>query len=36
MNAGLLAVVRLTAEALLWTRDKHLHAISTRFGLAGN
>jgi predicted nucleic acid-binding protein len=34
VDAHLLASVRLTAGGSLWTRDKRLHAIAGRFGLA--
>ena len=34
VDAHLLAAVRLTAGATLWTRDKRLHGIADRFGLA--
>jgi predicted nucleic acid-binding protein len=34
VDAHLLAAVRLTSAALLWTRDKHLLAAARRLGLA--
>jgi len=34
VDAHLLASARLTAGGSLWTRDKHLHAIAGRLGLA--
>jgi predicted nucleic acid-binding protein len=34
VDAHLLASVRLTAGASLWTRDKRLHALADRLGLA--
>jgi predicted nucleic acid-binding protein len=34
VDAHLLAAIRLTATAALWTRDKHLHAVAHRLGLA--
>ncbi len=34
VDAHLLASVRLTADALLWTRDKRLDAVAERLGLA--
>jgi predicted nucleic acid-binding protein len=32
--AGVLAAVRLTLGASLWTRDKRLHAVAGRLALA--
>jgi predicted nucleic acid-binding protein len=34
VDAHLLAAVRLTAAASLWTRDRRLSAVATRLGLA--
>jgi predicted nucleic acid-binding protein len=34
VDAHLLAAVRLTADAKLWTRDQRLHAVATQLGLA--
>lgn len=34
VDAHLLAAVRLSAGAALWTRDKRLHGAADRFGLA--
>ena len=34
VDAHLLAAVRLTADARLWTRDKQLHSVAGRMGLA--
>jgi predicted nucleic acid-binding protein len=34
VDVHLLAAVRLTADARLWTRDKRLHAVAGRLGLA--
>jgi predicted nucleic acid-binding protein len=34
VDAQLLAAVRLTAGAKLWTRDRRLQAVATRLGLA--
>ena len=34
VDAHLLAAVRLTAGALLWTRDKRLHEVADRLGSA--
>ncbi len=34
IDAHLLAATRLTADATLWTRDKHLRAAAHRLGLA--
>lgn len=34
VDAHLLAAVRLTAGAALWTRDKRLHDVADRLGLA--
>jgi predicted nucleic acid-binding protein len=34
IDIHLLAAVRLTADASLWTRDKRLHAIAGQLGLA--
>lgn len=34
VDAHLLAAVRLTAGARLWTRDRRLHAVAARLGLA--
>lgn len=34
VDAHLLAAVRLTAGAVLWTRDKRLHAVAERMKLA--
>jgi predicted nucleic acid-binding protein len=34
IDIHLLAAVRLTAGAALWTRDKRLHAIAAQLGLA--
>ncbi len=34
VDAHLLASVRLTAGALLWTRDKRLHGVATKLGVA--
>ena len=34
VDAHLLAAVRLTAGARLWTRDKQLHSVASRMGLA--
>jgi predicted nucleic acid-binding protein len=34
VDAHLLAAVRLTAAAALWTKDKRLHLIANRLGLA--
>jgi predicted nucleic acid-binding protein len=34
VDAHLLASVRLTPVASLWTRDKRLHAVASRLGLA--
>lgn len=34
VDAHLLAAVRLTAGASLWTRDKQLHSVAGRMGLA--
>ncbi len=36
VDISLLASVRLTAEALLWTADKNLAALAGRMGLAFN
>lgn len=36
VDAHLLAAVRLTAGAMLWTRDKQLHGVASRMGLAAN
>jgi predicted nucleic acid-binding protein len=33
VDAHLLAAVRLTAAASLWTRDRRLHRVATRLGL---
>ncbi|MDX2143948.1 MAG: PIN domain-containing protein [Rhodospirillaceae bacterium] len=33
-DAHLLAATRLSAHALLWTRDKQLHRVAARLGLA--
>jgi len=34
LDAHLLAATRLTPDALLWTRDRRLHAVAARLGLA--
>jgi predicted nucleic acid-binding protein len=34
IDAHLLTSVRLTADGSLWTRDKRLHAVAERLGLA--
>jgi Asp-tRNA(Asn)/Glu-tRNA(Gln) amidotransferase A subunit family amidase len=34
VDAHLLAAIRLTAAATLWTRDKRLHVVAERLGLA--
>ena len=34
VDVHLLAAVRLTSGAALWTRDKRLHAIATELGMA--
>jgi predicted nucleic acid-binding protein len=34
IDAHLLTAVRLTADATLWTRDKRLHLLARRIGLA--
>lgn len=34
VDAHLLAATRLTTDATLWTRDKHLSEVSARLGLA--
>jgi hypothetical protein len=34
IDAHLLAAVRLMPGALLWTRDKHLHRVASKLGLA--
>lgn len=34
IDAHLLASVRLTAGAVLWTRDRRLHAVAERLGVA--
>jgi predicted nucleic acid-binding protein len=34
VDAHLLAALRLTATAALWTRDKRLHVVADRLGLA--
>jgi predicted nucleic acid-binding protein len=34
IDIHLLAAVRLTAGAALWTRDKRLHAVASQLGLA--
>ena len=34
LDVHLLAAVRLTAGAVLWTRDRRLHGIAERLGLA--
>jgi hypothetical protein len=34
VDAHLLAAVRLTSTATLWTRDNRLHAVADRLGLA--
>jgi predicted nucleic acid-binding protein len=34
IDAHLLAATRLTAGAVLWTRDKRLHAVASRLALA--
>jgi hypothetical protein len=34
IDAHLLASVRLTAGTLLWTRDKLLHAVAQKLGVA--
>jgi hypothetical protein len=34
IDIHLLAAVRLTAGAVLWTRDKRLHAVAVQLGLA--
>lgn len=36
VDAHLLAAVRLTPAALLWTHDKRLHAVAARCGLAAS
>jgi predicted nucleic acid-binding protein len=36
VDAHLLAAVQLTAGATLWTRDKRLHGVAGRMGLAAN
>lgn len=34
IDAHLLAAAQMTAGSLLWTRDKRLHQIAARFGIA--
>lgn len=36
VDAHLLAAVRLTGGAQLWTRDRRLHAVAKRLGLAAH
>jgi predicted nucleic acid-binding protein len=36
VDAHLLAAARLNTGATLWTRDKHLHGVADRLGLAAN
>jgi predicted nucleic acid-binding protein len=36
VDAHLLAAVRLTAGAALWTRDKYLRGVASRLGLAAD
>jgi hypothetical protein len=36
MDIHLLAAIKLTAGAALWTRDKRLHAIAVQMGLAAD
>jgi hypothetical protein len=36
VDAHLLAAVRLTPGALLWTRDRRLRQAATRLGLSSN
>jgi len=36
VDAHLLTAVRLTAGATLWTRDRQLHSVARRAGLASN